>query len=202
MPHTPQGPVVRRMFASVAPRYDRANHVLSLGIDHLWRRAAVKLTGAGPGARVLDVCAGTGDLSVALARAGAEVVGSDFCPEMLAGTRNKGAVGSAPSYVADAEVVILMHPHDTEYVYQGAPTTQVGEFTTLTIPIGNIMQEIAAEVFSSCFSFGVVFATVVSLLLVPCSYVVLEDLKAVPRRWRRSSRFLGRTEAAQHDQAA
>jgi hypothetical protein len=66
---------------------------------------------------------------------------------------------AAPSYVADAEVVILMHPHDTEYVYQGSPTTQVGEFTTLTIPIGNIMQEIAAEVFSSCFSFGVVFAT-------------------------------------------
>jgi len=35
---------------------------------------------------------------------------------------------------ADAEVVILMHPHDTEYVYQGPPATQVGEFTTLTIP--------------------------------------------------------------------
>lgn len=63
----------------------------------------------------------------------------------------------APSYVADAEIVILMHPHDTEYVYQGSPTTAVGEFTTLTIPIGNIMQEIAAEVFQSCFSFGVVF---------------------------------------------
>jgi hypothetical protein len=63
----------------------------------------------------------------------------------------------APSYVADAEIVILMHPHDTEYVFQGSPTTSVGEFTTLTIPIGNIMQEIAAEVFQSCFSFGVVF---------------------------------------------
>jgi hypothetical protein len=62
-----------------------------------------------------------------------------------------------PSYVADAEVVILMHPHDTEYVFQGSPTTDVGEFTTLTIPIGNIMQEITAEVFQSCFAFGVVF---------------------------------------------
>jgi hypothetical protein len=63
----------------------------------------------------------------------------------------------APSYVAEAEIVILMHPHDTEYVFQGSPTTAVGEFTTLTIPIGNIMQEIAAEVFQSCFAFGVVF---------------------------------------------
>lgn len=62
-----------------------------------------------------------------------------------------------PSYVADAEIVILMHPHDTEYVFQGSPETQVGEFTTLTIPIGNIMQEIAAEVFQSCFAYGVVF---------------------------------------------
>ena len=63
----------------------------------------------------------------------------------------------APSYVADAEIVILMHPHDTEYVFEGSPTTQVGEFTSLTIPIGNIMQEIAAEVFQSCFAYGVVF---------------------------------------------
>jgi len=63
----------------------------------------------------------------------------------------------APGYVADTEIVVLMHPHDTEYVYQGSPTTTVGDFTTLTIPIGNIMQEITAEVFSSCFSYGVVF---------------------------------------------
>lgn len=63
----------------------------------------------------------------------------------------------APAYVADAEIVVLMHPHDTENVFQGPPTTTVGDFTTLTIPIGNIMQEIAAEVFSSCFAFGVVF---------------------------------------------
>lgn len=63
----------------------------------------------------------------------------------------------APSFVADAEIVILMHPHDTEYVFQGSPATAVGEFTSLTIPIGNIMQEIAAEVFRSCFAYGVVF---------------------------------------------
>jgi len=63
----------------------------------------------------------------------------------------------APSYLAQAEIVILMHPHDTEAVFQGSPTTSVGGFTTLTIPIGNIMQEITAEVFHSCFAFGVVF---------------------------------------------
>lgn len=63
----------------------------------------------------------------------------------------------APSYIAEAEIVVLMHPHDTESVFQGNPTTEVGSFTTLTVPIGNIMQEITAEVFQTCFAYGVVF---------------------------------------------
>jgi len=62
-----------------------------------------------------------------------------------------------PSYVAEAEIVVLMHPHDTERVFQGIPTTEVGSFTTLTVPLGNIMQEITAEVFQTCFAYGVVF---------------------------------------------
>ncbi len=62
-----------------------------------------------------------------------------------------------PSYIAEAEIVVLMHPHDTENVFQGNPTTEVGSFTTLTVPIGNIMQEITAEVFQTCFAYGVVF---------------------------------------------
>jgi len=63
----------------------------------------------------------------------------------------------APSYVAEAEIIVLMHPHDTERVFQGNPTTEVGSFTTLTVPVGNIMQEITAEVFQTCFAYGVVF---------------------------------------------
>lgn len=62
-----------------------------------------------------------------------------------------------PSYIAEAEIVVLMHPHDTENVFQGNPTTDVGSFTTLTVPVGNIMQEITAEVFQTCFAYGVVF---------------------------------------------
>lgn len=62
-----------------------------------------------------------------------------------------------PGYIAEAEIVVLMHPHDTESVFQGTPTTEVGSFTTLTVPVGNIMQEITAEVFQTCFAYGVVF---------------------------------------------
>ena len=71
------------MFARVARRYDRANRLLSLGVDLHWRRRAVAAAQVQPGERVLDVCAGTGDLTLALCRAGARVVGADFCRPML-----------------------------------------------------------------------------------------------------------------------
>jgi len=78
---------VREMFASIARRYDAANEVLSLGVHRGWRRAAVRLSGVVPGDRVLDCATGTGDLALAFKRAvgpTGEVVGTDFCAEMLA----------------------------------------------------------------------------------------------------------------------
>ena len=63
----------------------------------------------------------------------------------------------APSYLAEAEIIVLMHDHDVELVYEGAPDSIVGESTTLTMPIGSIMREITARVFRSCFMYGVVF---------------------------------------------
>jgi demethylmenaquinone methyltransferase / 2-methoxy-6-polyprenyl-1,4-benzoquinol methylase len=77
---------VREMFASIARRYDAANEVLSLGVHRGWRRAAVRLSGVVPGDRVLDCATGTGDLALAFKRAvgpTGEVVGTDFCAEML-----------------------------------------------------------------------------------------------------------------------
>ena len=59
---------VRDMFASIAPRYDAANEVLSLGVHRTWRRAAVRLSGARAGDRVLDCATGTGDLALAFKR--------------------------------------------------------------------------------------------------------------------------------------
>src|SRR5207302_5431352 len=83
---------VRRMFASIARRYDAANQVLSLGVHRGWRREAVRLSGARPGDRVLDCATGTGDLALSFKRAvGASglVVGTDFCAEMLASAPGK-----------------------------------------------------------------------------------------------------------------
>jgi demethylmenaquinone methyltransferase / 2-methoxy-6-polyprenyl-1,4-benzoquinol methylase len=83
---------VREMFSSIAPRYDVTNVVLSLGIDRLWRRVAVRESGAREGARVLDCATGTGDLALALRRAvgpSGSVVGMDFCAPMLEPAREK-----------------------------------------------------------------------------------------------------------------
>jgi demethylmenaquinone methyltransferase/2-methoxy-6-polyprenyl-1,4-benzoquinol methylase len=97
----PDGATIQRMFAEVAPGYDRANRALSLGIDGCWRRRTVRVVGVQPGERGLDVCAGTGDLSLALQRAGASVVGVDFCVPMLARARAKAAARTrAPCYAA------------------------------------------------------------------------------------------------------
>jgi demethylmenaquinone methyltransferase/2-methoxy-6-polyprenyl-1,4-benzoquinol methylase len=59
---------VIRHFDSVAGRYDFMNTLLSFGIHHLWKREAVRMMGLGPGAKVLDVCGGTGDLAVLASR--------------------------------------------------------------------------------------------------------------------------------------
>ena len=77
---------VRQMFSSIATRYDVTNEVLSFGIHRLWRRSAVRLSGAKPGDSVLDCATGTGDLALAFKHkvgASGRVVGTDFCPEML-----------------------------------------------------------------------------------------------------------------------
>ena len=79
----PQGKQVQAMFSGIAGKYDLLNHVLSLGTDFYWWRRMARLTGAAPGQRFLDVAAGTGDSSLALARRGAEVVSTDFTHAML-----------------------------------------------------------------------------------------------------------------------
>jgi demethylmenaquinone methyltransferase/2-methoxy-6-polyprenyl-1,4-benzoquinol methylase len=82
---------VRAMFDRIAGVYDVMNSVMTAGLHHRWRERAVDLARVGPGSRALDVATGTGDLAIALAARGADVVGSDFSEGMLARARDKSS---------------------------------------------------------------------------------------------------------------
>jgi len=71
------------MFDGVARGYDRTNAVLSVGNAALWRLATVRAVDPQPGERVLDIAAGTGTSSAALAKSGAEVIALDFSAGMV-----------------------------------------------------------------------------------------------------------------------
>jgi demethylmenaquinone methyltransferase/2-methoxy-6-polyprenyl-1,4-benzoquinol methylase len=92
-------PGVQRMFDRVAPRYDLANTVFSLGQDKSWRQAAARATRLAGGEVAADVACGTGALTRELAALapGADVVGFDFSQEMLKRARSTGGAGGAPT---------------------------------------------------------------------------------------------------------
>jgi demethylmenaquinone methyltransferase / 2-methoxy-6-polyprenyl-1,4-benzoquinol methylase len=100
---------VRAMFDGIAPRYDLLNHVLSANVDRLWwwrvaRRFRAQL--AQPATRVLDLCCGTGDMTLALLRrrpaTGVPVLAADFSHGMLVRGAHKLAGKNAITIEADA----------------------------------------------------------------------------------------------------
>jgi demethylmenaquinone methyltransferase/2-methoxy-6-polyprenyl-1,4-benzoquinol methylase len=88
---------VEEMFDRIAPRYELVNRVMTLGLDAGWRRRAVRELQLEPGARVVDLGCGTGDLCRVLGRAGLRAVGVDMAAGMLAKAHT-----SAPLVRADA----------------------------------------------------------------------------------------------------
>lgn len=99
------GGAVRAMFDRISPTYDLLNRVLSAGIDGVWRRRALAELGSLPEGPILDLCAGTLDLTaLAVARfPGRAVTAADFAPEMLERGRSKAP--GATLVVADAQAL-------------------------------------------------------------------------------------------------
>ena len=108
---------IRAMFDTIAPTYDRANHLLSFGLDRMWwsRTArALKPILSRPDALILDLCSGTGDLTLALNKhrpalrtenselRSAPLLAADFAPKMLALARPKFAGHNIIVFEADA----------------------------------------------------------------------------------------------------
>ena len=98
---------VRQIFSEIAPRYDLLNHVLSLNIDRIWRRKAIAELGVelNPNGTYLDLCAGTMDVSAALAATPGfrgSIIGADFAEPMLRAGRDKIGTSRIAPVTADA----------------------------------------------------------------------------------------------------
>lgn len=74
---------VNALFQKIARHYDLVNDLQSLGMHRLWKREMVRQCKAAQGVTALDVCCGTGDITIRLSQAGAEVTGLDFSEAML-----------------------------------------------------------------------------------------------------------------------
>jgi len=108
VPAAAKAGLVRRVFDSVAPRYDVMNDLMSFGIHRIWKRIFVRAIGAGPRQVLLDLAAGTGDVGLLAREWGAgRVVLSDINATMLghaqARALDRGLVEGVSFVVADAE---------------------------------------------------------------------------------------------------
>jgi demethylmenaquinone methyltransferase / 2-methoxy-6-polyprenyl-1,4-benzoquinol methylase len=134
---------VREMFDSIAPRYDLLNHVLSANIDRLWWwRAARRFRDvlAQPEAAVLDVCCGTGDMTMALLkhrpRNARPVLAADFAPEMLRrGAEKFGGPGVRKTGVRGS------------HVSAGAPYAIAMEADALNLPLSDNSLDLIVSAF-------------------------------------------------------
>jgi demethylmenaquinone methyltransferase/2-methoxy-6-polyprenyl-1,4-benzoquinol methylase len=107
---------VRQMFNNIAPRYDLLNHLLSANVDRLWWRAAARrfrTVLADPDAAILDICCGTGDMTMALLKhrpQGARpILAADFARAMLSRGAHKFAARKAGQPTAIALEADALH---------------------------------------------------------------------------------------------
>ena len=136
---------VRRLFATIADRYDLITRVLSFGQDRKWKARLVELAGIGSGTRVVDLACGTGDLALAAAGRGASVTGLDITPRMVELARAKpdrgipvrwcvGDMGTLPLASGAVDVVT------TGYGLRNVPdlAVAIAEIHRVLVPGGTI----------------------------------------------------------------
>ena len=106
----PKKEKIQQMFDEIAPSYDKLNHIMSLDVDKLWRRHALKEIVDGTPQQILDVACGTGDSTLVTAKAaapGSHVIGADISEGMMAlvmdKARKAGVEDRVSLQVADGE---------------------------------------------------------------------------------------------------
>jgi ubiquinone/menaquinone biosynthesis methyltransferase len=104
-----KAPYVRRLFHTIADRYDLITRVLSFGRDRHWKLRLAALANPRPGTLALDLACGTGDIAFELANRGARVIGLDITHRMLELARRKNA-GARPAFFVTGDMMALPFP--------------------------------------------------------------------------------------------
>jgi demethylmenaquinone methyltransferase/2-methoxy-6-polyprenyl-1,4-benzoquinol methylase len=99
---------VKRIFSEVPATYELVNHVLTMGLDFVWRRRAAKIAATANGGQWADMCTGTGEMAANLSRLapkGTKIYGIDFSEPMLEQARKKPEADNIDFVVSDIKAL-------------------------------------------------------------------------------------------------
>jgi ubiquinone/menaquinone biosynthesis methyltransferase len=119
---TPEGKrtYVRRLFATIADRYDLITVLLSYGQDRRWKKRLVAMASVRSGMRAVDLATGTGDIAFGLAEAGATVVGIDVTHRMIEIANSKALqVSRGPSFLVGDMIALPLAANSVDRVTAG-----------------------------------------------------------------------------------
>ena len=146
---TPEGKsrYVRRLFSTIADRYDLITILLSFGLDRRWKARLAADADPRPGDRALDLACGTGDISFEIAERGARVIGLDITARMIEIARAKRRIGRARAVFLVGDMMSLPFPDGrfdvatVGYGIRNVPTIDIalGEIYRVLTPGGRVL---------------------------------------------------------------
>jgi demethylmenaquinone methyltransferase/2-methoxy-6-polyprenyl-1,4-benzoquinol methylase len=128
-----------RLFTTIAGRYDFITRLLSYGRDQAWKRDLIARARIVAGERVLDLATGTGDLALAAADGGADVIGLDLAPRMIRLARAKPGAGRVRFLVGDMTALPLP-PASTDVVTTGYGLRNVPDLDRAIAEIARVLR--------------------------------------------------------------
>jgi demethylmenaquinone methyltransferase / 2-methoxy-6-polyprenyl-1,4-benzoquinol methylase len=141
---TPGGkaPYVRRLFATIADRYDLITVLLSYGQDRRWKRRLLDMAGSLDGRRVVDLACGTGDLAFGAAARGAVVTGLDLTPRMIQLAREKTDMGGThrPAFLVGDMMALPFASASCDVVTTGYGLRNVPDLAPAIHEIGRVLK--------------------------------------------------------------